>query len=180
MLEMVLNVVLVVEIVIGIALIIKIGKSVIADHSRMISAKELDMREDFMSIDILVKGYYDNSLVAGFQSRNTIYINTNDSESDMRNTLVHEYVHVWQHNYKFAYKMLCKFIEGFRYGSSIVEKHAYIIGDMYSMCKVYGWSFDESIIPYVWNSLVQHKWDYDDAYMDACMYCKEHYKTTNK
>ena len=49
-----LEMILVIEIVIGIALIIKIGKSVIADHSRMSNAKELDMRESFMSIVNLI------------------------------------------------------------------------------------------------------------------------------
>lgn len=174
MLQM-LNAVIGLELIVLVMVLIKAVRSTLKDTAieKNSMAVSFDIPKFINNAKIFI--YEEDSMVAGYQKGSKIYINVFDSSSfENASTAVHEYVHVWQYrNHKLMHYM-CKFIDKIRYGSSIMEKHAYIVESMYSMCIKFGWNFDyDQMIPFVWNRLISNKWDYDKAYSEACMLCKK-------
>lgn len=177
MLQNVLNGIMGFELVTLVVILFKLVKSELKDKAIEKKSTEISFEiPNFINAKIFT--YEEDSMIAGYQKGSKVFINIFDS-SDFENsrTAVHEYIHVWQYkNHRLTY-YICKLIEGIRYGSSIIEKQAYIIEDMYGLCKkTYDWDFDDSIIPVIWKSLVDNKWNYDIAYQEACDYCKNNFK----
>ena len=173
MLQNMLNGVIGFELIALVIVLIKAVRSTLKDMT--IEKNSMTVSFDIPFINAKIFTYEEDSMVAGYQKKTKIYINVFDSSSfENSKTAVHEYVHVWQYkNHKLMHYM-CKFIDKIRYGSSIMEKHAYIVESMYSMCIKFGWNFDyDQMILFVWNRLISNKWDYDKAYSEACMLCKK-------
>lgn len=180
---MLLNIILMVSVIFCLAAIVKVAYLKREEKHQLNSSFIREMPSitpnyirEFSGIN--VRYYREDSLTVGWCDwrKNLIMINIFDSsELNIACTLVHEYVHVWQHNnVSLLSRLPYKVLEAIKYGSSNIEKHAYIVEDMYSLCMNNKWNFDETIIPFVWNELKTHK--YDEAYDNACKFCYMFYR----
>lgn len=177
MLQNISNMILFIELITLVVILFKSIKSKLKDITIEKHSMEASFNvPEFINAKIFI--YKENNSIAGYSKRSKIYINVFDSNSfENSKTAVHEYVHVWQYrNHRLAY-YICTLIESFKYNSSILEKQAYIVEDMYGLCKkTFNWNFDDSIIPVVWESLMNNKWNFETSCEEAYDYCKNNFK----